>query len=176
MCKMRFCLALSLLFVCVVGSQASSAVPAPRYVVNLDLAAQDRWSHVIADYKQDLQAVLKEIIQMAPPEVLALADAIAADIDKIFPYPYNEEMVGVSIAGEVSLGEVVLGNTIYEIGAYNHSGTAPKACTSIVAEAMNGTIYHGRNFDHIFTEWLRKMTITVDFRSQGETLYTGEWR
>jgi len=113
---------------------------------------------------------------MAPPEVLALADAIAANIDEIFPYPYNEEMVGVSVAGQVSLGEVVLGNTIYEIGAYNHSGAGPKACTSIAAEAVNGTIYHGRNFDHIFTEWLRKMTFTVDFQSQGETLYTGEYR
>lgn len=165
-------LRLSLLLACVVGSRASTAVPAPRYVIDLDLAAQDRWTHVIPDYKADFQSLLKQIKKMVPPEVVDLAALIGDDVDKYVPYPYSSEMVGVSVAGGVALGEVLLGNMLYEVTAFN-SSKLDKACTSIVAEAVNGTIYHGRNLDYTFTEVLRNMTIIAEFQSGGKTVYTG---
>ena len=156
-----------------IGSRAGSCVPAPRYVVDLDLAPQDRWGHVIADYKADLQSLLKQIKEMVSPEVVLLASAIGENVEKYVPYPYSLEMVGVAISGGVTLGETLLGNMIYEVTAFNRSKLAQKACTSIVAEAVNGTMYHGRNLDYSLTEILRNMTVIVDFQSGGKTVYTG---
>lgn len=170
---MKVLLRLSLLLVCVAGSWAAATVPAPRYVINLDLAAQDRWTHVIPDYKADFQSLLKQIKKMLPPEVVDLASLIGDDVEKYVPYPYSLEMVGVAVAGDVALGEVLLGNMLYEVTAFN-SSKLDKACTSIVAEAVNGTIYHGRNLDYTFTEVLRNMTIIAEFQSGGKTVYTGE--
>ena len=169
---MKMLLRLSLLLVCAAGSWAAATVPAPRYVINLDLAAQDRWTHVIPDYKADFQSLLKQIKKMLPPEVVDLASLIGDDVEKYVPYPYSLEMVGVAVAGDVALGEVLLGNMLYEVTAFN-SSKLDKACTSIVAEAVNGTIYHGRNLDYTFTEVLRNMTIIAEFQSGGKTVYTG---
>lgn len=169
---MRLLLFLSLLFAYFVNVSNADPVPAPRYVVNLDLPAQNRWSHVIANYKSDLHNMLKQIKKMVPPEVAELASILGDGLEKYVPYPYNLEMVGVATSADVSLGEALLGNLLYEVTAYK-SKLAQKACTSIVAEAFNGTMYHGRNLDYSFTELLRNMTIVVDFQSNGKTLYTG---
>ena len=166
-------LLLSLLACLVNTSYARSAIPAPRYVVNLDLAPQDRWTHVVADYKPELQILLKQIKDMVPHGVVLLASMIGDNMEKYMPYPYSLEMVGVSIAGGVTLGEAVLGNIIYELTAFNASGLAHKACTSIVAKALNGTMYHGRNLDYSIAGILRNMTVIVDFQSGGKTVYTG---
>lgn len=106
-----------------------------------------------------------------PPEVLDLIAVIGDGVEKYIPYPYNMEMVGVALTAKVSVGEVVLGNTIYEVKAFGHGGN--KACTSIVAEAVNGTIYHGRNLDFMFNDVLRNVTIIVDYQQNGTTIYTG---
>lgn len=163
---------LSLLFTYVANGNNVDPVPAPRYVVNLDLPAQDRWNHVIVNYKSDLQNLVKELKEMVSPEVLRLASILGDSVEKYVPYPYNLEMVGVATTGGVTLGETLLGNLLYEVTAYK-SKLAQKACTSIVAEALNGTMYHGRNLDYSFTELLRNATIIVDFQSKGKTLYTG---
>ena len=127
----------------------------------------------MSDYKADLRELLVQIKQMVTPEVVLLASLLGDNIEKYVPYPYSLEMVGVSIAGDVTLGETLLGNIIYEASAFNRSKLAQRACTSIVAEAENGTLYHGRNLDYSFTEILRNMTVIVDFQSGGKTLYTG---
>lgn len=171
---MRWLVLSSLLaYLVVTVCQANSAVPAPRYVVNLDLEAQDRWTHIVADYREDLQTLLKYIKAMVSPEVVALASFIGDNIEKYVPEPYSLELVGVSIAGDVTLGDALLGNIIYEVTAFNRSKLALEACTSIVAEALNGTLYHGRNLDYHFTDVLRNMTVVVDFQSGGKTVYTG---
>ena len=170
---MRWLLLLSLLAYSVNTNYARSTVPAPRYVVNLDLAPQDRWTHVVADYRPDLQALLKEVKEMVPRAAILLASMIGDNIEKYMPYPYSLEMVGVSLAGGVTLGEAVLGNIIYELTAFNSSMLGRKACTSIVAEALNGTMYHGRNLDYSIAGILRNMTVTVEFQSGGKTVYTG---
>ena len=171
---MRWLLLLSLLAYLVNTNYAGSDVPAPRYVVNLDMAPQDRWTIVVADYKTDLQFLLKQMKKMVPPAVLKLVSEIADNVEKYIPHPYAQEIIGASLAGEVTLADMVLANLIYELTAYSPSGLrGRKACTSIVAEALDGTMYHGRNLDYSFAALLRNMAATVDFQSGGKTLYTG---
>jgi N-acylethanolamine-hydrolysing acid amidase len=124
--------------------------------------------------------LLQEVKKMVPPEVVSLASVIGNDVDRYMPFPYGLEMVGVAEAvSGVSVGDVVLGNMLYEVTAFSHSKWGaggrgqPKMCTSIVAEAINGTIYHGRNLDYSFTNVLSDMTVIIDFQEGGKTIYTG---
>lgn len=144
-----------------------------RYAVNLDLEPQDRWKEIVRDFAPDILELLKEVKKRVPAVVIDIVSIIEADIEKYIPYPYNLEIVGIATNAQVTVGEVVLGNTIYELTAFGHGGTGGLACTSIVAEALNGTIYHGRNLDYTFADVLRNMTITVDFQQSGKTVYTG---
>lgn len=41
-------------------------------------------------------------------------------------------------------------------------------CTSIVAQDSRGHIYHGRNLDYPFGDFLRKMTMDVQFLKNGQ--------
>ena len=153
-------------------ASSGTPIPAKRYTVNLDLPAQDRFHDVAVDYADDLKTFVKELQQIVPQEVIDVVDVIAASVDKHIRAPYAAEMVGVSLAAGVALGDVVLANLLYEITAFSHSPS--KMCTSIVAEVMNGTIYHGRNLDYgTFTDLLRNVTAIVDYQQGGETVYTG---
>ena len=169
-------LALSLALLCAYLTEvchATSGIPAPRYVLDLDAAPQDRWTHIVADYSSVLKMFLQEVKKIMSPEVVLLASFIGDNIDKYMPPPYNLEMVGVSINSGIHLGDVVLVNIIYEATAFNKSKLGQKACTSIVAEAPNGTVYHARNLDYSLLPLLQNLTVTVDFQSGGRTVYTG---
>ena len=148
---------------------SATPVPAKRYTVNLDLLPQDRFHDIAVYYADDLKAFVKELRQIVPQEVIDVVDVIAATVDKHIRAPYAAEMVGVSLAAGVALGDILLANLLYELTAHN-----TKACTSIVAEALNGTIYHGRNLDYgTFTDLLKNVTAIVDYQQGGETVYTG---
>ena len=144
-----------------------------RYAVNLDLEPQERWKEVAQDFTSELSALLKAVKKLVPPAVIDIVSIIEADVERYLPYPYNLEIVGIAASSKVTVGEVVLGNTIYELTAFGRSGRGSLACTSIVAEALNGTIYHGRNLDYELTNVLRNLTIVVDFQQSGKTAYTG---
>ena len=127
---------------------------------------------MVKNYRDDIQILMQELKNMVSPEVVDFAALLGEDVEKYVPLPYNMEMVGVGLAGGVHVGDVLLANMFYEVTAYGHSVTN-KACTSIVAETMNGTIYHGRNLDYSFTNVLRNIVITAEFQSGGKTVYTG---
>ena len=152
--------------------------PAKRYTVDLDLPPQQRWINVANDNRDNFLRLLQAVKKMLPSEVVSLASVIGNDIDRYMPYPYSLEMVGVaeSVKNGVTVGDVVLGNLLYEATAYSHQRTARsdvKMCTSIVAETLDGTIYHGRNLDYSLAENLRNMTVIIDFKKGGEIVYTG---
>lgn len=157
---------------------SDSPAPAKRYIVNLDLPPQQRWTEVAKDHSDNFFQLLQEIKKMVPPEAVSLASVIGNDVGRYIPYPYGLEMVGVAEAVNVSgisVGDVVLGNVLYEVTAYSRAlgaSDGAKMCTSIVAETLNGTIYHGRNLDYSLQS-LHGMTVIVDFQKGGKTVYTG---
>jgi N-acylethanolamine-hydrolysing acid amidase len=114
--------------------------------------------------------------QSLPSELASLVSTLGEDIDKYMPYPYGQEIVGISNAlTNTTVSDALLGNILYELTAYNNqklSGRV-KMCTSIVAQTVNGTIYHGRNLDYNFPDLLRDLTIIVDFQQGGQTVYSG---
>ena len=153
-------------------STAASPTPAKRYTINLDRPPQYRWKEIVAEYGWEFPILLKEFEQMVPPEVIELASFIGLEVEKYIPYPYNMEIVGIATESGMTVGEMVLANVYYEATAFGRKD-GRKACTSIVAEAEDGTIYHGRNLDYSFADVLRNLTIIIDFQRNGKTIYTG---
>ena len=144
----------------------------PRFALNLDLPPKQRWTEIMSQYADELQRLLVFVRSLVTSEVLDLLAVVGLKVETAFPYPYNYEIMGIAeLLKGVSMGDVILGNVLYELTAFGHGSS--KACTSIVAEATNGTIFHGRNLDYSIGKYLRNLTITVDFQSGGQTVYTG---
>ncbi len=63
---------------------------------------------------------------------------------------------------------------MYELTAFSQDDDQKevKACTSIIAQTANGTLYHARNLDYYFPV-LQRLTAQVDFMENGKVLYTG---
>ena len=165
-----------LLTVALLGPVSSVKDSIPKwYTINLDQPPEERWKQVAVDYTDEILSLMNKIDAMLPPGAKALATILGGDVEKYIPYPYNLELIGIaeSIEG-LTVGELILGNTLYEVTAFGHGGEPEaKACTSIVAEALNGTIFHGRNLDYSFGNVLRGLTININFQKGGKTIYMG---
>ncbi|CAC5395769.1 NAAA [Mytilus coruscus] len=157
---------LILLSITCINGFSGDAVNPPAFVVNLDLPEEQRWTEVALKYKQlvpDIYAIMKQFLP-DPTISLPLIRKIAADIDKYLAKPYAGEMRGIAKTLNMSLGDVVTCNLLYDISAF---------CTSIVMQDANGIIWHARNLDYSFTEILRNISIRVDYQKGGKTVYTG---
>lgn len=161
------------------NNSPAQPVPAKRYTVNLDLPPQQRWTEIAKEHEENLLRLVRSVKQSLPAELASLVSTLGEDIDKYMPHPYDQEIIGIANAlPNTTVSDVVLGNILYELTAYGNrkfdaeSGHV-KMCTSIVAQAVNGTIYHGRNLDYDFPDLLRNLTIIVDFQQGGQTVYTG---
>jgi hypothetical protein len=115
----------------------NDAVPR-RWTVNLDLPPEQRWPWpaMLPYYGGGLQHAVEMIGQFIPEEYTSVIVGIAEEIGRMgYLGEYGGEIASVAKAANMSLGEAVLLNLIYEIEA---------GCTSIVAQGTDGTIYHGR--------------------------------
>ncbi|KAK6171261.1 hypothetical protein SNE40_019487 [Patella caerulea] len=134
-----------------------------RYSVNLDLPAMQRWNDVVPRYKEAVKD-MHDLLENLFDDALAVVDFVATELDQYIPQPYADEMRGISLALNMSLGEVVMSNLLFELGG---------ACTSIVLEDANGVIWHARNLDFpLFSSKLRDIVILVDFQRGGKTVYS----
>lgn len=71
-------------------------------------------------------------------ELFRIIDNYIPYLTKTLPKEYYEEILGISDAAELSVGEITIYNVFYEF----HS-----LCTSVVMEDKNKNMYHGRNLD-----------------------------
>ena len=144
---------------------------APRYAINLDLPAEERWNQVVADFSDDIQVLAKEVQKITNSKIEdEIVGKILAKINNMLSYPYAEEMAGIAKAAEVPLSHIMMLNFMYEMTAfkkppeYNFTSTVTsRACITILAEEENGTIYLAHNTDYAVAELLRKVTIIVNF-------------
>uniref|UniRef100_H2ZE53 N-acylethanolamine-hydrolyzing acid amidase n=1 Tax=Ciona savignyi TaxID=51511 RepID=H2ZE53_CIOSA len=149
-----------------------AAIPAKTYIVNLDLPPQERWNNVIKHFdpnilKQGLNTLFKEYLPSQ--QLVPILEDVAKDLERYIPQPFADELRGLSKALGMKLGDLVLINIIYDVSAFNSSQI--KACTSIVAYDSMGRIIHGRNLDYKVGDYLRELTLQVDYQRGGKTLY-----
>ncbi|OWF44718.1 N-acylethanolamine-hydrolyzing acid amidase [Mizuhopecten yessoensis] len=152
----------------VTGILSSFDSPPEKFVVNLDLPADQRWTHVVTKQPYvDLIPKFRQVIggMLPEPEVLLpLVEAIAADLDSYIKSPYAQEMRGIAKSLNMNLGDIVGANLLYDVSAF---------CTSIVMQDDKNMIWHARNLDFSFTDLLRNITVFIDFQRNNQTVYSG---
>uniref|UniRef100_A0A8L7TFG3 N-acylethanolamine-hydrolyzing acid amidase n=2 Tax=Brugia malayi TaxID=6279 RepID=A0A8L7TFG3_BRUMA len=159
--------------ICTVNLADGDRLP-QRYVINLDLAPENRWDRIIDDHKKFIPTIIEEINHYVPKLLRPIVWWIDENILlKNFPNEYTQEIRGIAKRSGLSIGEIVGINILYDISAFNRKHIlANIGCTSIVAQDYRGRIIHGRNLDYLMTSLLRNLTIIVDFTRGGNVLYT----
>ncbi|XP_074084570.1 N-acylethanolamine-hydrolyzing acid amidase [Macrotis lagotis] len=138
----------------------------PRFNVSLEQAAPLRWLPVLRHFDPGfLRGALAAVIGAAVPGwVLEALRPALSEAARLLPQPFGAEIGGMCAFLGMEAADCVLVNLAYEFSAF---------CTSIIAQDINGNIYHGRNLDYAFGNLLRKLTIDVQFIKNGQIAYTG---
>jgi len=82
----------------------------------MDLPQKDRWTEIVADYKQDAPAILNYLNSMLPKWAMPIVQTIAKDVRPYFK-DYAEEMLGLADAYGIPVGDIVAVNLIYQLEA-----------------------------------------------------------
>ncbi|XP_036708779.1 N-acylethanolamine-hydrolyzing acid amidase isoform X2 [Balaenoptera musculus] len=161
----RTALALLLLAGAGLSAAASSSAP-PLFNVSLDAAPELRWLPTLQHFDRDfLRAAMAHIIGANVPKwVLALIRKAVWELELFLPQPFTDEIRGQCDALNFNLADCILLNLAYESTAF---------CTSIVAQDSKGNVYHGRNLDYSFGNFLRNLTVDVQFIKNGQIAFTG---
>jgi len=138
--------------------------PPPHFVISLDAPASERWGPLAAHFQPVAPKLVRRMIgEFLPQWAVKPVEAMAAALDEHFAAPFPDEMRGIASGLNLTLGEVVAINLVYDASAF---------CTSIVAQRPDGSIIHGRNLDFNGASILRAMTATVDFTSNSTVQYS----
>jgi N-acylethanolamine-hydrolysing acid amidase len=133
------------------------------FTIDLDDKPSQRFIKPTIEFKTELIGFIDSQRKLINPKAILLIEQIAARLDQLLPYPYNEEIKGISEITGIRLGDVVLSNLIYDITTF---------CTSIVAQNSHGIIMHGRNLDYNFKDYLKNLIYEAKFVKNGTLLYT----
>eukprot|EP00927_Polykrikos_kofoidii_P012038 TRINITY_DN15166_c0_g1_i1.p1 TRINITY_DN15166_c0_g1~~TRINITY_DN15166_c0_g1_i1.p1 ORF type:complete len:420 (+),score=57.96 TRINITY_DN15166_c0_g1_i1:135-1262(+) len=150
---------------------------APVVIVNLDIVPQHRWDVAMSEYKDNFAAVVELILSSSSVRsVLPIIESHLALANHWFTEEQYAEIQGISRVSGVSLPAVIIANMLYDLSSTSSKlpgESGHKACTSIVAESNNRDIVHGRNMDYDvdMVELLASLTVVVDFRRQGKTVF-----
>ena len=156
----------------------AGSYPAKKYAINLDIDPEMRWKEIAKKHSSDFRELALQMFQFAeafvPKSLIEMILKLNVDLVNDLPYPYGAELLGISQAVNLSGTELLFVNLVYELTGFSMDNDKEvRACTSIVAQTDNGTIYHARNFDYLFTKVLKEITAQVDFMENGKVLYTG---
>ncbi|XP_066241232.1 N-acylethanolamine-hydrolyzing acid amidase [Saccopteryx leptura] len=161
----RRALALLLLLAAAEVSAAAAPPVPPLFNVSLDAAPELRWLPMLQHFDLDfVRAAMAHILGNVPKWVHAVIRKAVRDLEGFLPQPFTDEIRGMCDALNLSLADCILVNLAYESTAF---------CTSIVAQDSRGHIYHGRNLDYPFGNFLRKLTVDVQFLKNGQIAFTG---
>mmetsp|Transcript_34036 Transcript_34036/g.55228 ORF Transcript_34036/g.55228 Transcript_34036/m.55228 type:complete len:382 (+) Transcript_34036:2-1147(+) len=154
-----------------VGANMKGKKQLKMYTIDLDAAPEERWREVAQDHKNYIRAMLDAcdlIFETENPTVVKqISEAIRLPSELVY------EMKGIASVVDVSYKKVLVGNIFYELSRFsNILSFSERACTSIVAQHRNGTIYHARNQD--YPRLFAPLMVRVRFvRNKGELVFTG---
>lgn len=151
----------------------------PEYEINLDLPAEDRWTKLVSDKREKIIALIESIKQncdqLFGKSLFWMVNEFLPLLTQTLPAEYRQELLGISSATGLSVGEITLFNVFYEFFS---------VCTSIVAKSEEGVLYHGRNLDFgLFLGWdpanhtwlttnlLKPLVVKLNFTQGNKTLY-----
>uniref|UniRef100_A0A1A8DCR0 N-acylethanolamine-hydrolyzing acid amidase n=1 Tax=Nothobranchius kadleci TaxID=1051664 RepID=A0A1A8DCR0_NOTKA len=137
----------------------------PTLEVNLDDEPEVRWLPLKKVFNVDyLNKVAAQIIDSTVPKwVHQAVKPLVKALDKYVPQPYAGEIRGMSTVMGADLANIIMLNFAYEMTAF---------CTSILAQDVNGNVYHGRNLDYPHPV-LKNLTTNIVFRKNGKVAYLG---
>jgi len=148
----------------------------PRVVVNLDAEPENRYTDLIMNiidqygWEGSYQHV-ENYWDTLPGAVQDFMDTVSMDMISYMPEEFARELMGIEQVvqnlgkgKELPLKEIIALNFLYEWTT---------ACTSIIAQDANGTMWHARNLDWNFGgNSLYNMSAVVDYQTNGKTVYT----
>ena len=152
------------------GAAGLADGPIPVAQVDLD-GGPHKWSAVIDQYNATLWASLRAMERNhAYRLLLKAADAIAHDASAGMPAMQWAEIVSIARRTRVPVGTLIALNGLYDLTASNVLDG--QACTSVLAQATDGTIVHGRNLDYGLREYMLPITLAVQWTRGGDVLFT----
>jgi len=140
----------------------------PQYTVNLDLPPLQRWNEVCSNstYQGVVQYIVNTLVSFLGDGAKEVAILGRVLNNLYFPQEYAQELVGCAGSLGVDYGWLSILNIGYEVS---------DACTSMVAQTVDGKIYHARNMDFWegmgFTASLREVLAEINFTKGGKTQY-----
>ena len=143
--------------------------PLEVYVVDLDLAPEDRWTALAKKKKTELLALLDALDVLIGGSV---ADDLVNATNATMSDEYRKEISGIANAIDAKFNRVLMANIYYEIsGVGDTSLDLSRSCTSIVAQRSNGTVYLARNQD--YPPPFELVQVHLQFERNGTLLFQG---
>jgi len=149
-------------------------------VINLDLPAKDRWTAVAKPFAaklQDLVKTFKQVLGQLSAKLFAVLEALGkSEVENLLnamPGDYGDEIRSIADASGLTHLDAFICNLIYEISG---------ACTVVIAQDKDGSIYHGHNLDTaanwnfttaqwVIADKLRAITMNLHYQKGGKTLF-----
>jgi len=137
--------------------------PPKRYILNLDLPPQVRWTQIIQENKQDILLLIEgSVPSYAPASARNISYQQISEYDRIFA----DELQGIANILEIPIGDVFWLNMMYDSNAF---------CTSLIVQDENNNIIHARNLDYGWNDLIVKLYYDVEVYRNGELLYYGNF-
>ncbi|KRZ02591.1 Acid ceramidase [Trichinella zimbabwensis] len=132
---------------------------APTFTVDLNVAAEKRWSQIANNYKFEIAELTEAVRNLTRP---VLNGKFTIFIQKFFgkwiaklPHPYREEIIGIAQIVNVPVAEDANGNMY--------------AARNLDFGMLLG--WDSINHDWTMTEILRKLVININWKRDGKLLY-----
>lgn len=133
------------------------------YKIDLDKHPSERFHEVLTDFKPQVVAWVNKEKAGLNSTYFPLIELIAGKVDDYIPYPFNEELKGMAKSLNISVGDAVLFNIVYDLTAF---------CTGIMASDKNRQIIHGRNLDYNLSPYLQNITFIAKFYKNNTLVFT----
>lgn len=183
------------------GALSVNHRPVPEFTINLDSEPEDRFIEVLTNFAAPLQNFVK-FIHADNSTVKAIASAIALKRGRETE-EFNRELNGMSKVTGIAKNELHMVQMLYELNTlmipivnFTHGSAdmdlfaeligevlpshlkAPEpfhfGCTGIIATGEDGTVYHARNLDFSFAEYLQPLVYTGIFTKGGSEIFRSQ--